>query len=146
MPLERTSGAHRILFGAEGEVYKMAHRSTAASVDEYIAEFPPATQEKLEQLRGIIRTAAPDASEMISYAIPTFDLDGRHLVHFAGYASHIGLYPIGPGLTEALGKELETYKREKSSARFPLDQPLPAELIRRIVEFRIRESRAKAGK
>ena len=122
----------------------MTHRSTAESVDEYIAEFPPATQEKLEQLRAIVRAAVPEAAETISYAIPTFDLDGRHLLHFAGYAKHIGLYPLSPGMVEAFGTELEPYKREKSSTHFPLDRPLPADLIRRIVEIRIRESRAKA--
>jgi len=114
-------------------------RSTANSIDEYIAEFPPETQNVLEEVRALIKTAAPDATETISYAIPTFDLNGRHLVHFAGYAKHIGFYPVPSGM-EAFEEELRPYKKGKGSVRFPLDRPLPADLIRRIVEFRVDEN------
>ena len=76
----------------------MTKRSTAASIDEYIAGFLPATQEVLQELRALIGAAAPGATETISYAIPTFDLGGRHLVHFAGYAKHIGFYPVPSGI------------------------------------------------
>jgi uncharacterized protein YdhG (YjbR/CyaY superfamily) len=117
----------------------MATRSTAGTIDEYIARFPAGTQKVLAELRALIRAAAPGATETISYAIPTFDLNGRHLVHFAGYARHIGFYPIPSGI-EAFSEELRPYKQGKGSAQFPLDQPLPTDLIRRIVEFRVREN------
>ena len=117
----------------------MATRSTATSIDEYIAEFPPKTQEKLQEIRALIRKTAPDATESIAYAIPTFDLNGKHLVHFAAFQKHIGLYPTPSGMV-AFSKELEPYKSGKGSAQFPLDQPLPMDLIRRIVEFRVEEN------
>jgi uncharacterized protein YdhG (YjbR/CyaY superfamily) len=114
----------------------MAPRSTATTIDEYIAEFPPATQERLEQVRALVRSIAPDAVETISYAIPTFDLKGKHLVHFAGYEKHIGLYPAPVGM-EAFKEEFSAYKTGKGSVQFPLEQPLPVDLIRRVVEFRV---------
>lgn len=117
----------------------MTKRSTAATIDEYIAEFPPGTQAVLREVRGIIRAAAPSAVETISYAIPTFDLHGRHLVHFAGYAKHVGLYPGSSGIA-AFEDELAGYKSAKGSVQFPLKEPLPSELIRRMVEFRVAES------
>lgn len=117
----------------------MPDRSTAASIDEYIAGFPPETQVVLEEMRALVRSAAPQATETISYAMPTFDLNGRHLVHFAGYERHIGLYPVPSGI-EAFRAELGPYKHGKGSVQFPLGQPLPTDLIRRIVEFRVSES------
>lgn len=99
----------------------------------------------LKELRALIRVSAPGATETISYAIPTFDLDGHHLVHFAGYAKHIGFYPTGSGI-EAFGDELKPYRSGKGSVQFPLGQPLPADLIRRIVEFRVEENTRKASK
>ena len=123
----------------------MADRSTANSIDEYIAEFPPQTQKVLEELRALIRASAPGATETISYAIPTFDLNGRHLVHFAGFKNHIGFYPVPSGL-EAFKEDLKPYKQGKGSVQFPLGQPLPTELIRRIVEFRVAENAGKTSK
>jgi uncharacterized protein YdhG (YjbR/CyaY superfamily) len=117
----------------------------ASSIDEYVAEFPSETQRVLAEMRSIIAAAAPAASERISYAMPTFDLNGRHLVHFAGYANHVGLYPIPSGI-EAFKQELTPYKQGKGSVQFPLSQPLPADLIRRIVEFPVGENMAKKGK
>ncbi len=99
-------------------------RSTAADIDAYIAEFPPETQKVLQEIRELIRANAPGATETISYAMPTFDLNGRHLVHFAGYARHIGFYPIPTGM-EAFKDELSHYKTGKGSVQFPLAQPLP---------------------
>jgi uncharacterized protein YdhG (YjbR/CyaY superfamily) len=128
----------------EGQVRRMANRPTAGSVDEYIAAFPPETQRVLEQLRGLIRASAPDATETISYAIPTFDLNG-HLVHFAGYEKHVGFYPTGRGV-EAFKDELKVYKGGKGSVQFPLDEPLPADLIRRIVQNRVEENTRKSPK
>jgi uncharacterized protein YdhG (YjbR/CyaY superfamily) len=116
----------------------MADRPTAKSIDEYIAGFPEETRELLEEMRTLIRSVAPDATETISYAIPTFDLNGEHLVHFAGFKKHIGFYPVPSGI-EAFKDELAPYKSGKGSAQFPLGKPLPVNLIRRIVEFRVRE-------
>jgi uncharacterized protein YdhG (YjbR/CyaY superfamily) len=123
----------------------MPTRSKANSVDEYIAGFPPETQKVLAEVRALIKASAPDATETISYAIPTFDLNGRHLVHFAGYLKHIGFYPIPTGM-EAFKDDLKPYKSGKGSVQLPLDRPLPADLIRRIVEFRVAENMARARK
>jgi len=122
----------------------MAKRSTANCTDEYIAGFPPETQTVLAELRALIKACAPGATETISYAIPTFDLNGKHLVHFAGYARHVGFYPIPSGL-EAFKEDLAPYKRGKGSVQFPLGQSLPRDLIRRIVEFRVAENIGKAS-
>jgi uncharacterized protein YdhG (YjbR/CyaY superfamily) len=122
----------------------MANRSTAGSIDEYIEGFPPETQKVLKELRALIKAAAPGATEKISYAMPTYDLNGRHLVHFAGYAKHVGFYPVPSGI-EAFQEELKPYKSGKGSAQFPLGQPLPTDLIRRIVEFRVEENMGKAS-
>lgn len=110
--------------------------------DRNIAEFPAETQQVLQAVRGIIRAAAPDATETISYAMPTFDLKRKHLVHFAGYKHHIGLYPTSSGIA-AFEAELTAYKHAKGSVQFPLDRPLPTDLIRRMVEFRVKEVLSK---
>ena len=123
----------------------MAERSTATTIDEYIAEFPEKTRAVLEEMRALIKATAPEATETMSYAIPTFDLNGKHLVHFAGYANHVGFYPV-PSAMEAFKDELAPYRHGKGSARFPLDKPLPVDLIRRIVEFRVDESTRNATK
>ena len=122
----------------------MMERSAAGSIDEYIEGFPPETQEVLREMRSLIRESAPEATETISYAIPTFDLDGKHLVHFAGFKKHVGFYPVPSGM-EAFKEELSHYKTGKGSAQFPLGQPLPTDLIRQIVEFRVNEIR-KGGR
>lgn len=122
----------------------MANRSAAKSIDEYIAEFPPETQEVLTEMRELIQAAAPEATETISYAIPTFELNG-HLVHFAAFARHIGFYPTSSGI-EAFQGELTPYKSSKGAVQFPLDRPLPKDLIRRMVRFRVEENTAKAAK
>jgi uncharacterized protein YdhG (YjbR/CyaY superfamily) len=117
----------------------MTNSSTATTIDDYIAGFPPETQAVLQEVRDVIHEAAPTATETMSYAIPTFDLDGKHLVHFAGYARHIGLYPGASGVA-AFADELAPYKHAKGSVQFPLGEPLPADLIRRIVASRVAES------
>ena len=99
----------------------------------------------LKKLRALIRAAAPDAMETISYAMPTFDLNGKHLVHFAGFAHHTGLYPMPSGI-EAFKDELEPYKNAKGSVQFPLGKPMPWDLIRRIVEYQVGENARKASK
>ena len=112
-------------------------RSQAQTIDEYIAAFPADVQAILEKVRKTIRKAAPDAEEAMKYAIPTFVLNGN-LVHFAAFERHIGLYP-GPSGIAAFAKELAGYKSAKGSVQFPLDQPIPYDLIARIVKFRVEE-------
>lgn len=119
----------------------MTDRSTAKSIDEYIAEFPPETRKVLEELRALIRATAPGATEKISYAIPTFYLNGN-LVHFAAFEKHIGFYPTPDGIA-AFREELKPYKSAKGSVQFPLGEPLPTDLIRRMVEFRVAENTGK---
>jgi uncharacterized protein YdhG (YjbR/CyaY superfamily) len=107
-------------------------------IDEYIHSFPPDVQKILEQLRKIIHENAPDAEETISYGMPTFKLNGN-LVHFAALEHHIGFYPTPSGI-EAFEKELAPYKHAKGSVQFPLDKPIPYDLVKRIVQFRVKES------
>ena len=113
-------------------------RPSAKTIDEYIAGFPDETRAALQEMRALITAAAPDATETMSYAIPTFDLNGRHLVHFAGYEGHVGFYPAPSGIA-AFKDELKPFKSAKGSVQFPLDRPLPADLIRRMVAFRVEE-------
>jgi uncharacterized protein YdhG (YjbR/CyaY superfamily) len=120
---------------------KSPKRTTSKNIDEYIAGFPPDVQRILQQIRSVIRAAAPDAIEAIKYQIPTFVLH-ENLVHFAGFQTHIGFYPT-PSAIEAFGSELAGYKSAKGSVQFPLDQPVPVGLIRRMVEFRVEETRKK---
>lgn len=120
----------------------MGDTPVARSIDEYIAGFPPNVQERLEEIRALVHSMVPDAVETISYAIPTFDLDGTHLVHFAGFAKHIGLYPTPSGMEE-FKEALSAYKTGKGSVQFPLDAPLPLELVERIVRYRLDEVRGR---
>lgn len=116
-------------------------RTTASTIDDYIAGFPPATKKVLKQLRTLIRKTAPGVKERISYAIPVFDLNGRYLVYVAGWKTHISLYPVTAGVTQALKDELKPYRSGKGTLKFPLGKPMPAGLIRRIVKTRIKEVR-----
>ncbi len=127
------------------KVREMANDSTASPIDDYIAGFPPETQKVLEEVRALIKSVAPDATETISYAIPTFDLNGHHLVHFAGFANHVGFYPTPSGV-EAFKDELKPYKSAKGSVQFPLGQPMPMDLIRRMVELRLGENTGKSSR
>ena len=119
-----------------------------ASIDEYIATFPEETQKILEELRATIKAAAPDAEEKISYQIPTFALKGN-LVHFAAWKKHIGFYPTSSG-TQAFEHELSIYESAKGSVKFPIEKPLPLDLISKIVKFRVaenlRNAEIKSGK
>lgn len=108
------------------------------TIDEYIATFPPGIQKILKQLRKTIQAAAPDAVEKISYQIPTFALKGN-LVHFAAYKSHIGFYPAPSGI-KTFAQELARYETAKGTVKFPLNEPLPLELISNIVKFRVVEN------
>lgn len=119
-----------------------------ASIDEYIATFPDHIQAILQELRATIRAAAPDAQEKISYQMPTFALKGN-IVHFAAWKNHIGFYPAASGM-EAFDDELARYERSKGSVHFPLDQPLPLDLITRMVQHNhaenLKRAAAKASK
>lgn len=111
------------------------------TIDEYITTFPENVQKILKKLREVIKTAAPEAEEKISYQMPTFTLKGN-LVYFAAFKNHIGLYPTPSG-TKAFEKELSIYKSGKGSVRFPINEPLPLELISKIVKFRVKENLEK---
>lgn len=108
------------------------------SIDAYIARFSPPIAEILRSIRQVIREAAPDAAEKISYQMPAFALHGN-LVYFAAFQNHIGFFPTASGV-EAFEQELKGYKGGKGTIRFPLDKPIPYELIRRIVQYRVAEN------
>jgi uncharacterized protein YdhG (YjbR/CyaY superfamily) len=110
----------------------------SALVDQYISQFTPEIQERLLKVRALIRKAAPGAEETIAYQMPTYRLNGN-LVHFAAFKNHIGLYPTPSGI-DAFKEELAAYKGAKGSVQFPHSKPLPYELIRKIVEYRVAES------
>lgn len=112
------------------------------TIDEYIALFPEEIKEILTKIRMIIKENAPGASEKISYQMPTFFLNGN-LIHFAAFKNHIGLYPTPTGI-DAFKEELSKYKGAKGSVQFPLNQPIPYDLIKRIVLYRVAESTKKA--
>jgi len=115
------------------------------TIDEYIAGFPADIQEILQKIRKTIKDAAPDAQEAISYQMPTFKFHGN-LVHFAAFKNHIGFYPVPSGI-EKFKAELSVYKQGKGSVQFPLDQPIPYDLISRVVKYRVEENLKKsAGK
>lgn len=120
-----------------------SYTAGSSSVDAYIATFPKETQERLEAIRATIRAAAPDAEEKISYQMPTFALNGN-LVHFAAQRAYIGFYPTSSGV-EKFKQELTAYAGTKGSIHFPFDQPLPMELISKIVCFRVAENLARAA-
>ncbi len=113
------------------------------TVDDYIEQFPPQVQEMLQGIRAVVREAAPEARERISYGMPTYSMK-KNLVHFAAFKHHIGLYPTPSG-TAAFEAELSAYVRGKGSVQFPLDEPMPLDLIRRIVLFRVAEERREPG-
>jgi len=110
------------------------------NIDEYVSSFPEDVREKLNEIRRAIKDSAPEASETISYQMPAFALHGI-LVYFAAWKSHIGFYPTSSGI-EAFKEELASYKMTKGSVQFPLTKPLPLGLVRRIVEYRVKENLA----
>jgi len=119
-------------------------KGMVSSIEEYVALFPPNVQAILREIRRVIKEAAPEAEEKISYRMPTFYLNGN-LVHFAAHTNHIGFYPTPSGI-EAFKDELSSYKWAKGSVQFPLDRPMPFDVIKRIVEFRVKESSIKGRK
>jgi uncharacterized protein YdhG (YjbR/CyaY superfamily) len=120
-----------------------SNQKSPVNIDEYIAGFPKETQTILQKIRQTIKAAAPEAEEAISYQMPTFKLHGN-LVHFAGYKNHIGFYPVPSGI-EKFKAELSVYKQGKGSVQYPLDQPIPYDLITRIVKYRVEENMKKAA-
>lgn len=110
----------------------------AKNIDEFIATYPKDIQKILEQIRATIKKTAPKAEEAISYGIPTFKLHGN-LVHFSGYEHHIGFYPGAAGIA-AFEKELSGYKTSKGTVQFPINEPMPLDLITKIVEFRVKQN------
>lgn len=119
----------------------MKSESTPTTIDAYVSGFPEDVQAILQKIRRIISDAAPDAEEAIKYQIPTFVLGGN-LVHFAAFEKHIGFYPTPSGI-EQYKDALSAYNSAKGSVQFPLDSPIPYNLIKRIVKFRVKESRDK---
>ena len=120
-----------------------SHKTGFNSIDEYIATFPADIQKLLQEVRTTIKAAAPEAEEKISYQMPTFFLNGN-LVHFAAFKNHIGFYPAPTGI-EAFAQDLAQYKGAKGSVQFPLNKPMPLDLITRIVKYRVTENLKKAG-
>lgn len=108
-------------------------------IDAYIRAYPDNVQVLLQKMRQVIHTAAPKAEEVIKYSLPTFVLNGKNLVHFGGFKKHIGFYPAPSGI-RAFQKELSIYEGAKGSIQFPLDKPLPLALIKKIVQFRVKEN------
>lgn len=114
-------------------------KETAKTIDEYISAHPDEIRVILEKMRQTIRKAAPEAVETISYQMPAFKLNGKSLVYFAAFKNHIGFYPTPSGM-QAFEKELSCYKKGKGSVQFPLDKPIPYDLVEKIVAFRAKEN------
>ncbi len=108
------------------------------NIDEYIASFPDDVQEILKQFRSNIHSIARKATETISYGIPTFKLNGRNLVHFGGFKDHVSFFPTSSPIP-VFKKELASYEISKGTIKFPLDKPIPWDLIKKITEFRVKE-------
>jgi uncharacterized protein YdhG (YjbR/CyaY superfamily) len=118
------------------------NKITPKTIDEYIATFPKDIQEILQKIRATIKNAAPGAQETIKYQMPTFTLEGN-LVYFAAFKKHIGFYPPVKGLLK-FKEELAGYEGPKGSLIFPLDKPMPYDLISEIVKFRVEENHVRA--
>lgn len=121
----------------------MTEKTSPQTIDEYIALFPKDIQDILQKIRATIREAAPEAEETIKYQAATFTLKGN-LVHFAAFQNHIGFYPTPSGI-EKFQEELKGYQQAKGSVQFPLNRPIPYDLIRKIVEFRVEENIERAA-
>ena len=115
------------------------------SIDEYIATFPKDIQKILIKVRRTIKAAAPNAGEKISYGIPTFTLDGKYLIYFAGWKHHISIYPIPVG-DDAFNQEIAPYAAGKGTLKFPIDKPIPLKLITKIVKLKVAERSTQADK
>ena len=124
----------------------MAKTTTVAA---YIAKMPPAARRALKQLRTAIKAAAPGITERISYRIPTFELDGRYLLYIAAFKEHVSVYPVTSGMLARYGKAIAPYRAGTGTLRFPLDAPIPTDLVAKLARVRVRErsaSRPDAGR
>jgi uncharacterized protein YdhG (YjbR/CyaY superfamily) len=119
-------------------------KTNYTSVDEYIKTFPPSTQKVLHSVRKTIKEVIPDAEEVISYQIPTFKLNGKYIIYFAGWANHISVYPKPRG-SESLNKQLAKFKGGKGTVQFPLDKPIPLPLVKKIVKYRLKDTLEKSS-
>ena len=120
-------------------------KNKISSIDEYIDTFPEDIQKILKQVRRTIKTVAPEAGEKISYGIPTFTLNGKYLIYFAGWKNHISIYPIPIG-DEAFNKEISQYVAGKGTLKFPIDKPMPLKLISKIVKLKVAEALTRTDK
>ena len=123
---------------------RAAAKQVASQVKRYLSSLPPASRARLEQMREAIRTAAPTAVEHFSYGVPGFRLDDKPFVWYAAFKHHTSLYPMTDALRSAHAAELEGFETSKGTVRFPLSEPLPAALVRRLVKARAAEVRAKS--
>ena len=114
------------------------------AVADYIASKPPVARRALKQLRAAIKAAAPGITERISYRIPTFDLDGRYLLYIAAFKDHVSVYPVTSGMLARYGKAIAPYRAGKGTLRFPLDSPIPADLVAKLAKVRVGERRPSA--
>ena len=115
--------------------------ANARSVDDYLAQLPLPTRRVVSQLRRLIKETAPGVTERVSYGLATFHLNGQYLVYVAGWKQHVSLYPVTAGIVRGMNSQLKPYMSGKATLRFPLDQPLPKDLIRRLVRIRVAERR-----
>ena len=120
--------------------------TVSAQIRAYFASLPSASRRRMKEIRGIIKSVAPDAEEAFSYRIPAFRLDGRILVYYAAFTGHCSLFPMGDAIRRAHAASLEGYKTSKGTVQFPLDQALPVSLVKRLVKARITELRARTKK
>lgn len=116
--------------------------STAATVSDYIAHASPEARKALKQIRAAIKAAAPGITERISYRIPTFDLDGKYLLYMAAFKEHVSIYPVTAGMVGKYGKTLAPFRSGKGTLRFPLDRPVPTDLVTKLAKVRVQERRA----
>ena len=114
------------------------------TVADYIAKTPPGARRALKQLRTAIKAATPGITERISYRIPTFELDGRYLLYIAAFKEHVSLYPVTSGMLARYSKAIAPYRAGKGTLRFPLDAPIPTDLVAKLAKVRVRERRAGA--
>lgn len=122
----------------------MTDKKQFATIDDYISSFPSEVQDVLQRVRQTVHQAAPQASETISYNMPTFDLNGEHLVFFAGWKDYISVYPLPAG-DAAFQERIAPYRKERSTARFPLGKPIPYDLIEQITSLLLQEHKVKKG-